>query len=1179
MIQLKLYLYDSSQESNGYRGTDLSKYVLMGAQNAEDITQIVDTTEITLMGYPSGISFAPETKFIIDEVEDNVISRTFHRIVKDDYVEQPILSRNDYFTHSLTLTEPSVIAQKRIVDNIAITYKLKDVELETQTSYDLNEKSGFSAAVAAINPTENCGYNGAAFSRTLYATKYFDFDGDVRFLSTTTVTSINKKYVNLSNFATEEGTYKAKLKFPILYAFAGLSGATTTSIFRVSTHWEVKEYDLNGKFIRNVLTHNCIENDDLTDIGGDYNGEWLPENGANGYDIPSYLAYPYFRRYTDRTATSPVYTTEEFEVFDNRTYKVTVGLYNFPDTELPNQSSASGRIYTGSSIGGIVKFSAKYSALTRAWDCATTVQTCPPSSYERTAVFTTYLTASAKTVLSSGIPYTCENLIKKAFLNSSLYNRQSEYPTGSLDYANYNCPFYIDSTYVQELQATQVTETFFNQKNLWEILIEAGHYIHAIPELVFGQNDKFMLTFNKLGEPDRKDNLLVRSSIMNFQGVDDYISEINSYITNYVQLGGEITETVMAKSSDDSFLVYNDNAQIITSFPIIELLNVRIIAYATYSDIGISIGDIANAINYFYEKNVYALLSVLFNDNPNKGIAMYYSLGDNKIVGGDYQLPQPSTNVWSDYTFKKIIWCAFKGGYDVEAETHNWEKIKVNDFGFEVTYRTKSSVRQTHTRPDVRKFIVNSKFDETPQHKQLSNQTDIVVDSNKYGSNMYGTLLKTGNNNYEMIGWYDNLRTLPHKGDLHRINDENYYVAKIENVYYANHIESKIVYSKDYNELSKIIGIPSEPRFYEISEQSLIGRQISIDDYLIVTTDDSNLSPNNADGYIEDISHLRGLIVGGISNFAKYAMVALKGDSDIGGNLEGTFGDPSLYIEVMLPINAYSSGNTLTYSWAMADNFSAGDSVGEITTTSGSIVTADNAYRAMTAVQYTDKYGKATLFDFFIVEDYNFSDNVNSVASLPKSPLTAKGDKTIKTVNILATNVDVNDENYNQRGLILLKDCRERIIFNYNLRSITDSDTFISSPYFFTPKSKTSKLALLYNDEINKLSLGYIPTTAVTHIIDIPDSAIENVQGTNVYGQTKPVSFSIKISTLIGETHFNADGTPKFRAIAIVTDYDTQSQMTQFTLARNIDSSFTKDNARADWHFGIPKNSYFSKRQ
>lgn len=1197
MIELKLYLYDSTQETNGYRGTDLSRYILMGTQNTEDLTQVVDITEITLAGYPTGVAFAPETMFVLDEVEDGVILRTFHRVVKDDYVSQPILSRVDYFDHSITLTEPSVIAQKRIVDNMAITYQLKKVKLETRQTFDIfTARAGLTVYKDTISLNRNELKGWSAYTQTDpfgAITSYYDlttikvlyFDNPIICTTGTSSDNLQYRYIDISSLVGNSMT----VKIPRLMLWGAKENTYLSTIEKpVSMFVSIRVFNkATPDTLKINIEKSFVSNADLAGFAGaaafdgstKSNVEWIPEFARDGltgniYNL-HYYAIPLYRRYTDVTAPDSSYSEEARTITLNGLASDDIITISVRPLSLPDNAEVFLPKYTGTSFTRRLKTHSTYVPSTDQYN--TSVQSTvyiPEQSYTTTIEYEIYATESIRTILESGIPYTCENLIKKAFLNSSLFPRKAGFTTANLDETEYNCPFYIDPAYVPKLQTTQVNETFFNQKNLWEVLIEAGHYIHAIPELVFGQNNKFMLTFHELGSTERKTNAITRSSIMNFQGVDDYVCELNSYIQNYVQLGGETTEWVAAKSTDDSFLVYNDNAQIVTSLPIIELLNVTIRANA--DDSGITAGSQKDATSYFYEKNVYAILSVSYTDVPNKGIAMYYTLGDNKIVGGDYRLPRPSADKWNDYTIKKIIYSAFKGyPITVPSGSELWTDLKVNNFSFRVTYRTKSFVRQSHTRPDVRKYLVNSKFDETPQHKQMNNQTDVVVDSNKYGSNMYGTLLKTGNNNYEMQGWYSHLSELPRKGDLHRINGDNYYVAKIENTYYSNHIESKITYSKDYNELSKIIGIPSEPRFYEISEQSLINRQVSIDDYLIVTTNQNDLSPNNADGYLEDTTHLQKLVLGGISGFAKYAMVAFKGDLDI-GTQHATFGDASLYVEVMHPLNAYSSGNTLTYSWTMKDNFSAGDKVGKIQ--NAEVPTADSAYRAMTAVQYTDKYGKATLFDFFILEDYSFSTEAE-INNLPESPVTAKGDKTIKNVNILATNVDVNDENYNQRGLILLKDCRERISFNYNLRLITSSDRFVTSPYFFSPKSATTKLALLYYDEVNKLSSGFISTTAITYTYDIPDSAIVQVNGTNVYGQTKPVAFSVNIGSLIGDQHFTGENVPKFKAIALVTNYNSQTTLAQFTLARNIDESMTKDEVKATWYFGVPKNSYFSKRQ
>lgn len=98
-------------------------------------------------------------------------------------------------------------------------------------------------------------------------------------------------------------------------------------------------------------------------------------------------------------------------------------------------------------------------------------------------------------------------------------------------------------------------------------------------------------------------------------------------------------------------------------------------------------------------------------------------------------------------------------------------------------------------------------------------------------------------------------------------------------------------------------------------------------------------------------------------------------------------------------------------------------------------------------------------------------------------------------------------------------------------------------------------------------------------VIDIPTSAITETNGTDAYGQTKPVAFALKVSNLISDTYFTESGVPKFKAIALVSEYDSQTYSTQFILARNIDETMTKDEARADWNFGVPKNTFFSHRQ
>ena len=296
MIELKLYLYDSTKEDNGYRGTDLSRYVLMGTQNTEDITQVVDITEITLAGYPTGVAFAPETMFVLDETENDEIFRTFHRVVKDDYVSQPILSRDDYFDHSITLTEPSIIAQKRIVDNMSITYKLKNVKLNTQPSPDiLTAESGFNNAHSSGKPSGTAGFTYQQQYTGLYAFKKFFFSGQPELTNADKTYKNKLRYSDITNFSPNEtGIGTAKFTLPILYVTALLDGFSDQyETLPVSLEYRIIETDVStGKEI-NTYSGLILSNSDLSNIGGAKNKEWLPEDGkeSGDFNTPEPLHY------------------------------------------------------------------------------------------------------------------------------------------------------------------------------------------------------------------------------------------------------------------------------------------------------------------------------------------------------------------------------------------------------------------------------------------------------------------------------------------------------------------------------------------------------------------------------------------------------------------------------------------------------------------------------------------------------------------------------------------------------------------------------------------------------------------------------------------------------------------------------------------------------------------------
>ena len=67
-------------------------------------------------------------------------------------------------------------------------------------------------------------------------------------------------------------------------------------------------------------------------------------------------------------------------------------------------------------------------------------------------------------------------------------------------------PITISTEWVARLQAAIMQETIFEQKNLWEILLQIGYYLHAIPYIEFAddETDRFLLSFRQLGDTRKK---------------------------------------------------------------------------------------------------------------------------------------------------------------------------------------------------------------------------------------------------------------------------------------------------------------------------------------------------------------------------------------------------------------------------------------------------------------------------------------------------------------------------------------------------------------------------------------------------------------------------------------------------------------------------------------------------
>lgn len=1234
MIVAKVYKYDSTQEENGYKGEDFSKYAVLGYSSIDNLEDTLDTFSISLVGLPFRKEFAPKTKFIIELYDETIDPDTgeksltlwnepFHLVVDSDVVEQPIISDDTYFTHNLSLIEPSVDTQSRLVDNISVTYKLQDVTLEEQPTYDIALEAVLKLTDTPSTTTEfKREYETFWNATKKYMIQGHKFEWVLPYWYNVTIDGVT---------TTPENWWKTNsIKF---YQDVDIAQTSKRVSFPVpmlrcsSAMPDSKNYIPNG-----YCSIDCVITDKELSTGkqtqrtiriNPYSGGADPEtqwhrdyfdrsSGLNSAGLLAPTSYGWivsrwetkyysgdgsFCAYLSKVA-EPSSTRDNrvisIDVEPNHSYNISFSLHNFNLTS-KSGSGMEDRFSTLRSPNSYIdNIPAYYSYARTYWSWSW--------KYDNNANYVNYSFPNAsisfqgvksagegKIVFASAPPASAYDLFNKAQLCTQTFLKDKDV---IVDETNKQVELREEDA--QLLRDTTIIENFYNQKNLWEILLDIGKYIHARPKLRFGTNGKYVVTWKKYGDTKQKTDNGNAISIYNSRFVEDYIGAVSSYVANMVQLGGVITETLVAKSSSEDFLVYNDVAEIKTSKNIIEILSLEVAGGFTTSPTFFPVRELTgkdpniqlvqvrsdgqvtpigkqNTTGFVFEEGVYKLLDVSPTTSINKGFAIYYKLGTNVIKGLNYRLPTANTgDPINDYAIKNILGCAYN-----LTNYADWKNIKVNDFVFRITYRTKDTLRTDQSRPDLRKYLLTTPYDNVPQHHQFANQTDTVVDSVKYGNNIYGKLIRTGNETYTKREWVENLASLKKSGELYIINGEWFYVSKCTNTYFTDHIISEVEFSKDFNKLSQIIGIPSEPRFYEISEQSLIEREVAINDYVVMgtkpinrTNEDKTFLKDGAGKYIGDLLFSPKNDTTSTSEeeiekeYPKYIVTTFKNDLNkvVQQNTE------PLDIPIISPASTYSLENTLTIEWDMLDNFSAGDKVIEADGYINSENRVNTAYNLLKAVRYCDKYGRADMFNFAILENAYF--NAEQIQAFPESSvdLSQQGNNLLfgdqDTSFYSANNTDKN------KGVVLLKDNREKLSFNYNLQMLTDSDRFVLSAYLWQQGKTRIKLALL-NEEVNKISNATIEDRVFLQG-DIPFkfSAEGDVIKVNI-------AEALQNAGITDEELANAS------AIAIYSDVfindSALSSSKYFIAARNI-TGLSVEEMKQDWYISPYSKSMFPKQ-
>lgn len=475
--------------------------------------------------------------------------------------------------------------------------------------------------------------------------------------------------------------------------------------------------------------------------------------------------------------------------------------------------------------------------------------------------------------------------IENDYLQCGVFQTSSELIQG-IDTQPY---FVLDNAIAEKYKDVRCPEFTFTKQTLWEVLLQFGNYIHAIPRLVSGENENWnVITFDFLGL-QKNTNLINEVYNISRQDIEQYTTELDSYVDNVINTeslgkssiiepGENIFKSI---TTSQGGTITNDNCEIVLDYPIYELKKVMIMIN----------GQIADITKYCYESAEYRLLSSYNSVIPySKAYALEYSIGGNVINQLQYKLEDPLSPAFKNYAIINIL----------KLFNINMFATDLINIQYQVEYIPITSNRFKQRKVNYKEYNEKSSL--------FSNQSANMVSSVAYGENLKGDVLRLSNLEISKTFRFYNLSEIPNVGDT----VGSYYITQINLQCYRDYINATIQFSKDFNRLSKYIGITSFNRMYEVSERQTVERFINYDFNCNITFDSEDVGFNDTvvtkNGKTEFISTF-----GKIDNKKVSAIKITTYNKN-----------RDIIKELIFPSISFAIGNSVIFSVKFEDNYSAG---------------------------------------------------------------------------------------------------------------------------------------------------------------------------------------------------------------------------------------------------------------
>lgn len=168
----------------------------------------------------------------------------------------------------------------------------------------------------------------------------------------------------------------------------------------------------------------------------------------------------------------------------------------------------------------------------------------------------TSVTENGGPLITKGVKYSAYQLLRKALLTCDTYIIENgvecldEYTSKGEKLNSLKYPIIINKDWINRLQVAKINETIFQCNNLWEVLLQIGYYLHAIPYLYFAKDgtDRFELSFKQLGKSDFDTENSENITVFNSQNLSEYFTQYDSYVTNLFSPQNEIEEWIVSQN-------------------------------------------------------------------------------------------------------------------------------------------------------------------------------------------------------------------------------------------------------------------------------------------------------------------------------------------------------------------------------------------------------------------------------------------------------------------------------------------------------------------------------------------------------------------------------------------------------------------------------------------------------